>query len=178
MSDRVSLTSKTRTAGWRSAGVPRSGGIPSAGFIISLQRVRGVAGEPALICMSRCPGHGGAHARQALVGGLIVLVTLISPWNVGWIGHQSAVSDLAHWACRGSTVSLSGRLTCSIVCGLPRARAVLSGMVCLRRLARAYRLDTSSEDVGEATLARPARSGLASAPPGPGHQARIPNGIL
>ena len=63
--------------------------------------------------------------------------------------------------------------------GAPRASAVLIGMVGPPpTTGPAYRSDTSSEEVGEATLARSARSGLASATPGPGHQARIPNGIL
>jgi Beta-lactamase len=43
-SDMVSLTSKTRTAGRRPAPWPRSGGIPSAGFIISFNQG----------CLGRC----------------------------------------------------------------------------------------------------------------------------
>ena len=51
--------------------------------------------------------------------------------------------------------------------GAPRASAVLIGMVGPPpTTGPAYRSDTSSEEVGEATLARSARSGLLQPRPG------------
>ena len=65
----------------------------------------------------------------------------------------------------------------SVACLGPEQSSV-EWSVRLRRLAPRTGQTPHLEEVGEATLARSARSGLASATPGPGHQARIPNGIL
>jgi hypothetical protein len=102
--------------------------------------------------MSLRPVYGGAHARPALFGGLI---------NVRWFGHQSAISDLAHWACRAAqSIRMAGEVL--HVCGLPRARAVLHGMVGPPpTTSPRVPVATSFEEVGDATLPRPARSGLA-----------------